>query len=168
MSARARTIGWITSIIGVLIAISLLYFCDPERVPIYPVCTFHLMTGLQCPGCGSLRAMHQLLHGHAEAALRFNALFVLSLPLGAAVGLRYLHRRAQGKPGFGVRPLWFWLFLATWIGFSIVRNLPLFSHQARNVPARSLSITQRERGMWTEIRNPSPEIRNKFEHRCPK
>jgi len=126
MSSRAIKISWIACTLVVTGILSLLYFCDPAHVPIYPVCAFHLMTGLQCPGCGSLRAMHQLLHGHAVAALRLNPVFVLSIPIVGAVGIRFLHRRTQGKPGFGLRPVWLWLFIATWLGFGVVRNLPLF------------------------------------------
>ncbi len=58
-------------------AAALVLFCfDPARCAVYPVCTFHQLTGLDCPGCGSLRAMHQLLHGHFLSALHFNALAV--------------------------------------------------------------------------------------------
>ena len=39
------------------------------------------ITGLHCPGCGSLRAVRQFLHGELWAAFRLNPLMVLSLPL---------------------------------------------------------------------------------------
>ena len=38
---------------------------------------FHAMTGLWCPGCGGLRAVHDLTHGHLVTALHENALVVL-------------------------------------------------------------------------------------------
>ncbi len=41
-----------------------------------PVCTFHMLTGIPCPGCGSTRAMRQLLEGNFEQALHFNPLTV--------------------------------------------------------------------------------------------
>src|SRR5438067_2053494 len=59
---------------------AILYFLDPAHFDFYPKCAFYQSTGLLCPGCGSLRALHQLLHGHWAEALRFNALLVLFLP----------------------------------------------------------------------------------------
>ena len=38
------------------------------------------LTGLACPGCGSLRALHQLTHGHFGEALRLNPMLVMALP----------------------------------------------------------------------------------------
>ncbi|MFR9166234.1 MAG: DUF2752 domain-containing protein [Dysgonomonas sp.] len=43
-------------------------------------CGFHLLTGLQCPGCGGQRAFHHILHGEVLTALRYNSVLVLGLP----------------------------------------------------------------------------------------
>lgn len=40
-----------------------------------------MLTGLKCPGCGTQRAIHALLHGDVVTALRFNALLPVSIPL---------------------------------------------------------------------------------------
>jgi hypothetical protein len=112
-------------VVGLAIAV-ILFVCDPSRVPIYPVCTFHRLTGLDCPGCGTLRAAHQLLHGHLAEALRFNALFVLSLPLLAWVGFRLARRSISGRPATpAVRTSWIWWYVAAWIVFGVLRDLPL-------------------------------------------
>ena len=58
-----------------------LYVWEPAASGLFPPCPFHALTGLHCPGCGSLRAVHQLLHGELWAAFRLNPLMVLSLPL---------------------------------------------------------------------------------------
>lgn len=50
-----------------------------SRVP----CLFHLLTGLYCPGCGSGRALEALLRLDIGAALGYNVLFVIALPLMA-------------------------------------------------------------------------------------
>lgn len=50
-----------------------------SRVP----CLFHLLTGLHCPGCGSGRALEALLRLDIKAALGYNVLFVIALPLMA-------------------------------------------------------------------------------------
>lgn len=41
------------------------------------------LTGFYCPGCGALRAMHELLHLHFLRAFALNPLLVVSLPLMA-------------------------------------------------------------------------------------
>lgn len=61
--------------------LSVLYYkYDPEVYNFFPECPFHKYIGLDCPGCGSQRAVHALLHGHVLSALNYNVLLVLSLP----------------------------------------------------------------------------------------
>jgi hypothetical protein len=103
---------------------AVLFWCDPSRVPIYPVCMFHRTTGLLCPGCGGLRALHQLLHGHVATAYHFNPLLVCGLPLVAGAGGSSLYRRWQGQPARAPRPLWYWCALTVTVLFGVLRNLP--------------------------------------------
>jgi len=112
-------------LIGGVAAALLLFLFDPARFPIYPVCPFHQLTGLECPGCGSLRALHQLLHGHLVAAFRFNAFVVLSLPVGVWLAARVVARKMRAEPAAPPRPVWLWGFLAAYLAFGILRNLPV-------------------------------------------
>jgi hypothetical protein len=65
-----------------VLALALLYFfVDARKGNFFPRCPFHFLTGLYCPGCGSQRAISALLHGEVLAAINFNVLMVLSLPL---------------------------------------------------------------------------------------
>jgi hypothetical protein len=104
----------------------LVLFCfDPRQYHFYPVCFFHQTTGLLCPGCGALRATHQLLHGHFAAALRFNPMLVVSLPLLLWFGAKYALQQARNQPvTTGVRPLWLWLALGAVLVVSVLRTLP--------------------------------------------
>jgi hypothetical protein len=43
------------------------------------MCPFYGLTGLHCPGCGTLRALHRVLHLDLPGALAFNPLTVLCL-----------------------------------------------------------------------------------------
>lgn len=52
---------------------------DPARMAVFPRCPFFRLTGFRCPGCGSQRALHQLLHGDFATALSYNAFLVLVL-----------------------------------------------------------------------------------------
>jgi len=123
-SVAIRKLLWPTLIVGVGAAL-LLFFFDPARVPIYPVCTFHRITGLNCPGCGSLRAMHELLHGNLRAALHFNAFVVLSLALFAWLGCRLIRRKLKNDSTPVIRPFWLWIYLAAFLTFGILRELPV-------------------------------------------
>jgi hypothetical protein len=58
----------------------LYFWFDPARVSFFPPCPFRFLTGLECPGCGSQRCLHQLMHGNIRQAYHHNPLLVVSLP----------------------------------------------------------------------------------------
>lgn len=58
----------------------LYYRYDPMEHVWFPKCPFKAVTGLDCPGCGSQRAIHALLHGHFSEAMRHNALILPFIP----------------------------------------------------------------------------------------
>jgi hypothetical protein len=60
----------------------MLYFSyNPSHSSFFIPCPLHYITGFYCPGCGSQRAIHLLLHGDFIGAFRFNPLMVLTLPI---------------------------------------------------------------------------------------
>lgn len=80
MKAR-RKIVW-TIVAVALVVMAVVYFAfDPTSTRFFPKCPFLMLTGFKCPGCGSQRAIHALLHADVLAALRYNAALVVSLPL---------------------------------------------------------------------------------------
>lgn len=104
---------------------AVLFFFDPCRYHIYPTCLFHETTGLLCAGCGSTRALHELLHGHLATAFRFNPLLIASLPFLVWIGARQTIRKARNQPAaLYIKPKWLWLVLGVLIAFTIVRNIP--------------------------------------------
>ena len=52
-----------------------------------------MATGLKCPGCGSQRMLHALLHGDIAAAWRFNALLFLLVPFLIVLGVASAGRK---------------------------------------------------------------------------
>lgn len=56
------------------------FVLDPATNAIFPRCPFLTLTGLKCPGCGSQRALHCLLHLDIRGAAGYNFLLVASLP----------------------------------------------------------------------------------------
>ena len=110
---------------------AVLFFFDPSKNSFYPVCQFHLLTGLYCPGCGATRASYQLLHGNFLIALHDNALFVVSLVALGLRGLWFVKRRISRQPvHFFIPPNALWVFLAGAVVFVVLRNLPAFSFLA--------------------------------------
>lgn len=73
--------GMVTLLLLLLPAVLFLFYsCDPATDPFFPLCPFRAATGLECPGCGSQRAIHSLLHLQPGDALGYNPLMVLALP----------------------------------------------------------------------------------------
>lgn len=56
------------------------YFVDPAATHFMPRCMFHELTGLDCPGCGSQRMIHALLHGDFREAWAQNPFLLLMIP----------------------------------------------------------------------------------------
>jgi hypothetical protein len=106
--------------------LGVLFSYDPAKYGFYPICFLHATTGLNCPGCGALRAIHQLLHGHILAAADLNLLFVLCLPFSAWWAARYAAAWIQGATAPRIHPAWYWTFLAACAVFTVLRNLPGF------------------------------------------
>lgn len=111
---------------GVLLAGCVaLAIVDPTHGP--PICPFKAVTGLDCPGCGGTRALHQLFTGHLGAALSYNVLAVLVLPV-LLWGLFASLTAVLGGPrwrGISLSTRWMWLVFAVVAVFWVVRNLPV-------------------------------------------
>lgn len=103
-------------------ALAVVGLVDPSRHTLGPPCPLKVLTGLDCPMCGATRATHQLLRGDIVAALDFNALYVVLLPLVAASAAFWVMR--------GRRPGWLERRWVTWVPvvvagvFAVLRNLP--------------------------------------------
>lgn len=124
---NARLAGIILSITTLGIA-SVVYFFNPETAKFYPVCQFHHLTGLNCPGCGMTRAIYALMHGNFPDALQDNALLVLVLVALAIRGAWFWRNKLRCQPNGEFFPVVFlWPLLILAIIFTILRNLPAFA-----------------------------------------
>jgi hypothetical protein len=123
---------WNSSIVALVLFVAMgtagiLFFFNPAEHGFYPVCYFHVLTGLNCPGCGSLRAMHQLLHGHLIEAARLNLLLLLCLPYVGWRTMQFAIARLRGQRAtFAIQPALLWTFLCVAVVFTVLRNLPGF------------------------------------------
>ena len=107
-----------------------LFFFNPSSPAnqFFPKCPFRLLTGLQCPGCGSTRACYHLLHLDPITAFKFNPLMILTLPFIVYGFLGYTKSAITGQPQRRIfiptRDLWTWLVVM--IFFWIFRNTPWY------------------------------------------
>lgn len=58
-----------------------LYFWNPSEISSFPKCPFFAITGYQCPGCGTLRGIHALLHFRIADAWGHNPFMIVSIPV---------------------------------------------------------------------------------------
>ena len=105
-----------------------LFTLNPADSGLFPTCPFRALTGFHCPGCGTLRGLHQLLHGHLLEAFSFNPLMVLFLPfLGyALLSNAVFSIGGRRLPGVLLPATGIWLLLAAIILFWILRNVPAY------------------------------------------
>jgi len=110
--------------VGVLVCVAL-YAWPPAAVGFYPVCPIHEYLHIDCPGCGSTRALAALLHGSIAEAMRLNALFVLMLPFGVVGGMECYRRAVRaGEFRWPATPrAAVYAALATAAVFTIARNV---------------------------------------------
>ena len=106
---------------------ALLEIFDPATSGIFPPCPVHYLTGWYCPGCGSLRALHQLLHGNLRAAWAMNPLTIVLLPFLSygLISSVLFEIRGRGLPQPFLRAAWIRALCVVIVLFGILRNLPL-------------------------------------------
>jgi hypothetical protein len=118
----------LTASVLLVSAAVLLRYANPASSGIFPPCPFLWLTGFYCPGCGSLRALHQLLYGNLGAAFALNPFAVLSFPFLAYGGASRAAYLLNGRyfPRIFL-PGWFiWTLFAAIVLFGILRNLPMY------------------------------------------
>lgn len=107
---------------------ALVFSFNPTTHNFYPVCQFHRLTGLNCPGCGMTRALYALLHGDVVTALHDNALLVISMVVVPARGVWVAAKNSGGQAAVKLLPgQYLWPLLFVVLLFTILRNLPAFA-----------------------------------------
>ncbi len=129
------TYGYLLLGIPVFFLLRYYYINDPaisQEGTVFAVCPFHYITGLHCPGCGSQRAIHDLLHVKILEAIKHNAmlvlvLFILGNKVYAWISKKYLPNYYYDLNGKS----WFtYTIVGLVLTFWILRNIPLhpFTH----------------------------------------
>jgi hypothetical protein len=97
---------------------------DPHRPGHYLTCPLLSLTGLACPGCGGLRATHDLAHLDLAGAWAANPLWVVVAPVLVALWAAWLVRSWRGSAGPSVPSRVAWASLAVLVLFGALRNVP--------------------------------------------
>ena len=117
------TLAWITIAAGA----TYLFLFNPSNQSdqiFFPACPFRTLTGFACPGCGSTRGLHRLVHGDVIGAFEFNPLMVLSLPFLLYALVRYTAAAVSGRPlqKHFLNPKYIWMLFAVIMSFWVFRN----------------------------------------------
>jgi len=103
------------------------FMVDPN-VPTnaYPQCPLKAFTGIDCPGCGGLRATHALLHGDIAGAADHNVLALVLLPVMAYMFARWVLAQFDVTvPRVNWPRAFVWITPAVLIVFTVARNIPV-------------------------------------------
>lgn len=123
---------WILILAGVA-GISIFYsIFNPYKDDFLPKCAFHTLTGYQCPGCGSQRAIHNLLHLKIYQAIKENMLLILSIPY-LLIGAYFDIFKPKTQKSFKLQKILFglpaiWIVFFIIIIYWIVRNLEFYKN----------------------------------------
>lgn len=125
VSNRLKLVG----MVGTCCAVSsLLFLFNPITSGFYPPCLFYLATGLYCPGCGTARALYQLLHGNVLKALDFNPLMMVTLPflIYGLVSYVLVGLGRRGFPRLFATPFWTYAVYSIIAVYWVARNIPVY------------------------------------------
>ena len=104
----------ICAVLLTIVGACLVFMFNPETTSCYPRCPFYALTGLQCPGCGTLRGLHALMHLRFAEAWRHNPMMIALIPLIISFSL-FPRLCKNVKVG--------WVILASTVFWWISRNL---------------------------------------------
>ncbi len=126
-SKKTKTI--VLFVIGIAGVMVLFYVFNPSEHSYFLPCPFQYATGYHCPGCGSQRAIHQLLHGDFSAAFWLNPLMVLSLPLIVyslvQKGYNYIFE-TRYRVGLFYQKWFIYGYFGVALLYWVLRNIPLY------------------------------------------
>lgn len=121
-------IGWIAiAVVGFYYLIVACTDFSLEKIGI--PCTFHLLTGYYCPGCGGTRAVKALLAGRIWQSFCYHPIVLLVTLWGIWFMIsQTVERVSHGKLRIGMRyrDLYLWLMLGIILLNCTVKNIMLF------------------------------------------
>ena len=112
---------WLEVLIAGIIYLIVITFTS-FRIP----CVFHLLTGLDCPGCGVTRMAYSLAHLHFREAFAANPFVLCLLPFLIPYAVYRTRKYIDGKSSqySMIEVAILTILLLGAIAFGIIRNLP--------------------------------------------
>ncbi|WP_183093407.1 DUF2752 domain-containing protein [Nocardioides stalactiti] len=107
-----------------------LYLRDPHEQGSWGACPTKAFVGIECPGCGGLRAVNDLTHFQVLDAASSNLLFVASIPFLAYIFGRWVWGRWSGRswsPSDRSMNISVAVLLVGLFAFTVLRNTPVGS-----------------------------------------
>lgn len=109
---------------GIVILLVLYFIFDPETTFFMPQCLTYALTGYECPGCGTQRMLHALLHGNFAAAWHYNPFILCAIPF--VLVILFISKNHKKYPKLysiiSSVPVIFSILAAT-IAWGIIRNI---------------------------------------------
>lgn len=90
------------------------YRFNPEQASWFPKCPVRSLTGLNCPGCGTARAIHAASNGHWREAFRYNPILAVAIPFLVAIII---------NPSWAKKASVSWTVFTVAVLWMLVRNL---------------------------------------------
>ncbi|GAA5048100.1 DUF2752 domain-containing protein [Nocardia callitridis] len=126
--ARGVAGAWIPLLVagaGIGVGV-LLHLRDPHVEGSYGICPLYALAGIYCPGCGGMRAVHNLTEGHIIDSLHSS---LLAIPLVLAFVLwvgDWTVRAWRGEPMRlpAISRTTMWVFLGLLALYTVLRNTP--------------------------------------------
>lgn len=125
-ATRGRRVLALMTLLLAAAALMALAIRDPRSYGLGPLCPSLRFAGVHCPGCGSMRATHDLMHGEVGSAFRNNpALPLLGVPVAAWWMVSTIMLIVAGRrPSLRV-PVWTgFVIAAALVAWGFARNLP--------------------------------------------
>ena len=121
--------GYFLLVIPAFFILKYYYTHNPEIASgsgFFPSCPFHYLTGLHCPGCGSQRAIHDLLHARFMEAFSHNLLFLILIVFIISQVYYHFNKIVLKRESFNLshNKYFTYFVLFTVISYWILRNIP--------------------------------------------
>lgn len=115
-------------IIAILLIFAIIFFSNPESCKLIPKCPFFIITGYYCPGCGTFRSLHNILHGNFSGAIRSNILTVILLPFitYSLINRFIIAIKKQPMPEFHIPAILIWILFGIVIAYWVLRNVNIY------------------------------------------
>ena len=97
---------------------------NPHEAGNLPACPFRVLTGWLCPGCGSTRMMHHVMHGEFVLGAKYNPVAFAFVPVlfGAMLHLLFVTVMGRRLHSLSIQGWMFRVMLVLLLGWGFIRN----------------------------------------------